>query len=190
MNFDDEFKKDIAYRVAVTFLALALIAVIVGSLSGCGTSTRSTAQTDTVLHETFVVAGTIHVPLSSSEGAHLMELPLSLRIERNSSQISKSDAAKQTKVDAPELGAVLVASLKQAFPALGAVMGSMPPTPSKDWTTEAVTGGGAAALLALKLLSDWKRMKDKDAEIAHHKADAEEGWKLAVPQSPTIPPKA
>lgn len=166
--------------------AWKLVAIILGAVFvllwfyGCGTSTRKQAQTDTMLHETLVIGGTFSFPIPVGDVMQMTELPINLRITRDSSQIAKTEATSQTKLEAPEIAGLLVAGLKQAFPALGAVLGQA--APSRDWTVDLVGGGGllaALAGLAVRILSDRKRIEDAKAEAEHHKADAKEGWDLA-----------
>lgn len=162
MTQDDQ--SDVVYKCVV----LLILGVILLNLYGCGTKTRSTAKTDTDLHETITVSGSATVPLATGP----VDIPVRFKIERDQKQVSSTEANKQTTIDIPELSGALIAALKQAFPAIGALI----PAPGKDYTAEIVAAVTALATAGYGV--------SKHMEARRLQKDNDEAWDRLAPKPP------
>ncbi len=161
-------------------IRLLLIALAL-SLSGCGSTVRQQATTDTVQHEVLILTANIPFPCPQIDGTiKIVDLPISARIVKDGSILTKREASSETILQGPELGTVIAAAIKQAFPIAGAFMGQPVPSDPTTKIITAITALTAAAGVAGKIRSDAQRLKDAKADAEFHKADAAEGWAKAT----------
>ncbi len=164
-------------NVCILLAIAAVIFFVVTVITGCGSSRQQNGTTDTVQHDVFVVTFTASMPITQADGTiRLLEIPIAGKMVRDGSVITKLEATSATTIQGPELGPIVQGLVKQFLPAVAPFMGQ---APSKDWTAEVIGLGSAGLLLAQQHMAAKKRLRDKDAEIEYHKADAEEGWNEA-----------
>jgi hypothetical protein len=142
----------------IELLVLILAGLFFMALAtGCGSQTRGSSNLDR--QEDITVLGSVTIPTATGG----MAVPVNLAITRHVTEQAQSQ--KQTRLEAPELTAAIVGGLKQAFPALGAII---PSAPTAGWgATEIGLGGSTAALLAMlaKVMLELRAVKRDNDQV-------------------------
>lgn len=178
-----------AFEISCCVFLIIVVIVAALSLQGCGSTRVEKAQTDTIRQETTTVDTSIPWPMFTTEGIKIIDLPIHLTIKRSGTEVSKSDATKQTTIDAPEISAAVALALKGAMaqftPGLGAFMGAPKP---KDYTGEiiaVVTSTLGLAAGVAKMRADAKNLQQVKDERDFHKNDAAEAYTRLLPPKDT-----
>jgi len=138
---------------------------------GC-TETRSEKQTEITKNNDILISGSVALPLG--DGGALIPLPFNFDLKHVGTEAQNEQGKQETKaqIDAlgQQLGGVVLAGIKTAFPALGMLGGKVPESRAVGFTPTETGAGSAAAALAL-----WaaREMLAKRAEQKRYAEDME-----------------
>jgi hypothetical protein len=159
-----------AFRAVVLLLSCALALAALVFLPGCGSQRAEKREEQRTREESFRVE--LAIPLPGPDGWRLVPLPITGT--RTTTETRSGEVRVQTTINAPELAAALGGALRQAFPAIGAIMGPPPSGPAVP--PEAMWGGAGTALTGAAWLLAKLRRDKSDAEW---EAEVAEKVKLA-----------
>jgi hypothetical protein len=175
-------------RILVKFAVIALAVWLIVFASGCASRSQeekneqAEATTEMQASGTIKATGTIGIPIPGSNPPSSFPAPFEVTFERQetSKATTASDSVSKTKsethIDGAEIGkqvgAAVTASIRQAFPAMSAIV----PSPGHAWGE--ILAGAASALVpaAGYALSQRNVAKLHEKRADEHKADADDAW--------------
>jgi hypothetical protein len=164
--------RDDSFRVTVWLLALALAAC--AALTGCASTKAEQREEQRQREESWTFE--VPIPLLAAEGWRIQ--PITVTGRRTITETRTGQVTAKTSFSAPELAGALAATLRQAFPALGAIMA--PPAPPSGGLPESLLWGpaGIGATGIAWALAKFRRDKT-DVEWERERKEAETKAELA-----------